>query len=99
MNLKVSIAAVLLGLVAGVGCGTDSPNTEPAAATVSTMSARDVAYNAALEQWNKSVGEWNELTKARDAGGGAQVVVDGRPFELYTDWAKAFGKPTEMPTY
>lgn len=59
--------------------------------------AEDKAKSDAMTAYNAAVQEWNKLTEARDAAGARQVVVDGRSFDSYVDWAKAFGKPTAMP--
>lgn len=57
----------------------------------------DQAKADAMTAWNAAVDEWNTLTDQRDAAHAPAVIVDGRAFGSYGDWAKAFGKPLSPP--
>lgn len=50
-----------------------------------------------MKAWNDAVDEWNALVKQRDAARDRTVVVAGKSFDTYKDWAAANGKPLAAP--
>jgi hypothetical protein len=76
---------------------TESRKTLESRCGIKDTSGEDAAQAAAMKAWNSAVDEWSALTQKRDAAGAKSVVVDGRSFDSYDAWAKAFGKPLQAP--
>lgn len=92
MNKVITTTIILAGLLLSA-CGGDSKTPPPTTTTTNTWVLCDPYV-----KWNAAVDEWNKLTLERDAKGESYfgVYVNGVYYEDYKDWAKAFGKPTEM---
>jgi hypothetical protein len=85
MNLKTSIAAVVLGLVAGVGCSSSSSSPKPAAGVVESTtqpSAQTVSFSSCADALAAG---YHDMTRgapgysARLDGDGDGVACDQKP--------------------